>query len=282
MKAFFELIITFFKSLFNKKTENVIIEGDSVDEVADDTQVFTADTADNKAEELIEDDNDTDIAIEDVIASSLSKSKVKILIDNGHGDNTPGKRSPFSCYGTLPEIPFFEYKWNREIAEPLVERLKDLGYDAELIVPEITDISLGERVRRVNNICSKLGAGNVILVSVHANAAGNGKEWLSGRGWSAYTTKGTTKSDIFAEYLYKAAEKNFVGKKLRKDMSDGDSDQEANFYIIKNTNCPAVLTENFFYDNVEDVKYILSEEGREAVIQTHIDGIIDFIKYLGK
>jgi N-acetylmuramoyl-L-alanine amidase len=29
-------------------------------------------------------------------------------------------------------------------------------------------------------------------------------------------------------------------------MSDGDPDKEANLYVIKNTKCPAVLTENFF------------------------------------
>ena len=46
----------------------------------------------------------------------------------------------------------------------------------------------------------------------------------------------------------------------------------------KNQNVPAVLTENFFYDNEDDVKYILSEEGRKAVIKTHIDGITNYIK----
>jgi N-acetylmuramoyl-L-alanine amidase len=203
---------------------------------------------------------------------------VKILIDNGHGNNTSGKRSPYSQNKITPNIDFYEYKWNREIAKPIVDNLKEMGYNADLLVTEDIDISLTERANRVNKICAEYGSGNVILISVHANAAGNGQKWMTAKGWSAFTTKGNTKSDTIAEYLYAEAEKNFVGRKIRTDKSDGDKDWETNFYICQKSKCPAVLTENFFYDNEDDVKYILSEEGRNAVIKTHIDGIINYIK----
>lgn len=203
---------------------------------------------------------------------------VKILIDNGHGNNTSGKRSPYSQNKITPNIDFYEYKWNREIAKPIVDGLKEMGYNADLLVTEDIDISLTERANRVNRVCAEYGSGNVILISVHANAAGNGQKWLTAKGWSAFTTKGNTKSDTIAEYLYTEAEKNFVGRKIRTDKSDGDKDWETNFYICQKTKCSAVLTENFFYDNEDDVKYILSEEGRKAVIKTHIDGITNYIK----
>ena len=61
-------------------------------------------------------------------------------------------------------------------------------------------------------------------------------------------------------------------------MSDGDKDWESNFYVIHKTKCPAILTENFFYDNVDDVTYILSDEGKRAVVKTHVDAIINYIK----
>jgi N-acetylmuramoyl-L-alanine amidase len=152
------------------------------------------------------------------------------------------------------------------------------GYNASLLVTENNDISLSERVNRVNKICDEYGANNVILISIHANAAGNGTSWMNAKGWSAFTTKGKTKSDEISNYLYEEAENNFSDRKIRTDMSDGDKDWESNFTIIKNTKCPAVLTENFFYDNVDDVKYILSDEGKKAVIKTHVDGIINYIK----
>jgi N-acetylmuramoyl-L-alanine amidase len=203
---------------------------------------------------------------------------VKILIDNGHGNNTSGKRSPYSQNKIAPNIDFYEYKWNREIAKPIVDGLKEMGYNADLLVTEDIDISLTERTNRVNKVCTEYGSENVILISVHANAAGNGQKWMTAKGWSAFTTKGNTKSDTIAEYLYAEAEKNFVDRKIRTDKSDGDKDWETNFYICQKSKCPAVLTENFFYDNEDDVKYILSEEGRRAIIKTHIDGITNYIK----
>ena len=130
--------------------------------------------------------------------------------------------------------------------------LVDRGYDAELLVSEDDDISLEERVRRVNTACFLLGKANVILVSIHVNAAGNGSKWMNATGWSVYTCKGRTASDKLAECLCESAIKNFPGRRIRTDMSDGNVDWEENFYILRKSLCPAVLTENFFMDNHSD------------------------------
>lgn len=196
-----------------------------------------------------------------------------ILIDNGHGVNTSGKCSP--------DGKFREYKWNREMAHEVVAQLRERGYCAELIVKEDIDISLAERVKRANNKCNQLGVKNVILVSIHVNAAGNG-QWLNAKGWSCFTSKGLTKSDKIAEELYKVAEKLMPNRTMRKEYSDGDADWEAGFYILKNTKCPAVLTENFFMDNKDDLAYLTSAEGRKAIIATHVEGVINYIKEHGK
>jgi N-acetylmuramoyl-L-alanine amidase len=209
-----------------------------------------------------------------------------ILIDAGHGIDTKGKQSPkldqsMDVWDIFTENGRFkEWKFARVVAHDIVEKLKSYGYDARILVEEEKDISLKHRVDRVNKVCAKEGSKNVILVSVHANAVGDSSKWMTGRGWEAYTTKGTTKSDKLAECLYKRAEKNFNGQKIRKDTTDGDSDKEANFYIILNANCPAVLTENFFYDNKEDLAYMTSDEGLHAIERTHVEGIIDYIKQL--
>lgn len=198
---------------------------------------------------------------------------MKILIDNGHGLDTPGKCSPDKKY--------FEWAWAREIAQMICDELTNRGYDAQRIVPEKEDIDLPERARRVNEICGKVGTGNVILVSIHSNASGNG-QWMAARGWSAFTSKGKTKADELATAIYKEAEKNFIGHKIRTDYSDGDPDWEEGFYILRKTKCPAVLTENFFHDNREDVAYITSAEGKRAIVRTHVDGIINYIKAQGR
>ena len=194
---------------------------------------------------------------------------MKIFIDNGHGLMTAGKRSP--------DGQFREPFYNREIARRVVSDLRDRGLDAELLVPEDDDISLAERVRRVNAACFLLGKQNVILVSIHVNAAGNGTKWLNATGWSVYTCKGQTESDKLAECLCQAAIKNFPGHRIRTDMSDGDMDWEEGFYILRKSLCVAVLTENFFMDSISDLEYLQSRAGKQAVVNTHVEGIIEYL-----
>lgn len=107
---------------------------------------------------------------------------MKILIDPGHGRNTPGKCSP--------DGRFREYQYTREIAAAVVARLQALGHDAEVLVPEFEDIPLSERVRRVNAWCHRLGKDHVVLVSVHVDAAGSDGQWHTATGWSCYTSPG--------------------------------------------------------------------------------------------
>ena len=199
----------------------------------------------------------------------MTKNNIKILIDNGHGVNTPGKRSP--------DGRFREYAWAREIAHAIVADCKDLGYDAELLVPEEYDVCLSARCYRANCWCERLGKNNVLLVSIHVNAAGKGDRWYNATGWSAYTCKGQTRSDKLADCLYKQAGLWLPGHRLRMDYSDGDPDIESDFAILKKTACPAVLTENGFQDCEESLQFLESNEGKEAIIGLHVDGILDFI-----
>jgi N-acetylmuramoyl-L-alanine amidase len=43
------------------------------------------------------------------------------------------------------------------------------------------------------------------------------------------------------------------------------------------TNCPAVLTENLFMDNKEDVQLLLSAEGKNKIVNLHIKGILEYL-----
>ena len=59
---------------------------------------------------------------------------------------------------------------------------RDLLYrnlDEELLVPEDDDIPLSGRVGHISAHCLTLGKKNVIVVSIHVNAAGNGTKWLN-------------------------------------------------------------------------------------------------------
>ena len=67
------------------------------------------------------------------------------------------------------------------------------------------------------------------------------------------------------------------GHKIRTEKTDGDPDIEKDFTILKKTDCTAVLTENEFMDCEESLKFLESNEGKEAIIGLHVDGILDFI-----
>lgn len=205
-----------------------------------------------------------------------------ILIDNGHGRETAGKRSPEAAKGNFfSPLYFREYAWARRCAQGIHSVLTFLDYTCFLLVKEEEDVPLKERVERVNAYCRRYGKDNVLLVSVHNNAAGNGSKWMTACGWSAYTTKGVTRSDTLAARLYDAAEKMFQPplkvRRYTQELSVG-RDFEEGLYILKNTYCAAVLTENFFQDNKEDVLWLNSEEGLGACIDVHVQGIIDYIK----
>lgn len=182
------------------------------------------------------------------------------LLDNGHGVNCAGKRSPIWGDGSQ----LFEWEFNRDIVRRIAAKLDDLAIRYEILTPETNDVSLQERCRRANEYQHMYN--NCVLFSIHGNAGG-------GTGWECYTSRGTTKVDEIATLLYQEAEKEFTGWKIRKDYTDGDADKEANFYILRHTICPAVLTENFFMDNEKDCKFMLSEDGCERIAKIHINVI---------
>lgn len=188
-----------------------------------------------------------------------------ILIDNGHGGETPGKCSPD---GRLRE-----YAWTRQIARRVCDKLKAPGYDARLLVPELNDVSLRERVRRVNRICTGAGSNNVLLVSIHVNAAGTG-QWHNASGWTAWVAPNASRrSRQLASLLNaEAVRLNLKGNRSREPFFTG------NFAILRDTKCPAVLTENMFQDNRHDVDYLLSERGKSEITNLHVTAITEYLK----
>ena len=192
---------------------------------------------------------------------------LNLLIDNGHGRETPGKRSPD---GLLRE-----WEWTRRCAREVCARLNALGrVNAALVTPEEHDVSLAERVRRVNDICKRHGARNCLLLSIHNNAAGGGAQWLAARGFSPWVyTKAGEQARRMALILQTLAETR--GLKGNRAVPPRKY-WEANFYILKHTACAAVLTECLFQDNREDVDYLLSDEGFNTLVKLHVDAVIKF------
>ena len=192
-----------------------------------------------------------------------------VLIDNGHGKNTKGKCSP--------DKRIFEWEYCRELACRLYEKLLIEGIQAILLVPEEKDVSLSERVRREKKITkeAKKAGKETCFISLHLNAAGGDGKWKSARGWTCWIAQeASADSKKLAQLLYAEAEaRNLQGDRCVPKTKYWT----ANFTVCTDTSCPAVLTENLFQDNLEDVEYLLTEDGKNTLVDLHVAAIKKYI-----
>ena len=210
-------------------------------------------------------------------------SKVCVIIDPAHGVNTAGKGSPYTLNKVPPHLEFKEYLWSREICLMLAAELEKIGLEVCFTVTGDEEPGLLYRYMTANSHINQHPGMHHIFISIHNNAAGNGSKWCNARGWSAYTTPGQNNSDKFAECLYDAIEcySKGTGIKIRTDKRDGDRDIEANFAVLKGVKCPAVLTENLFQDNEDDVRLLLNDDIKKIIVKVHVEGILKFIDKMG-
>ena len=114
-----------------------------------------------------------------------------------------------------------------------------------------------------------------IFVSLHSDAAGN-SGWYPTQGMSVFVAKTSSQnSKTLARCIYTEAEEH--GIKVRKYKGDTIPYYSENFYVIKNTACPAILVEMFFHTNNEQVNWALTEEGKQQLTASITDGIDRFI-----
>lgn len=190
-----------------------------------------------------------------------------ICLDNGHGEDTPGKCSP--------DKKLKEYAYAREIVNILAKKLRAKDIKIYIVTPEQTDISLRERCRRINKVCRE-NNNKVISISIHCNAAGSGASWNTASGWSVFVSKNASQnSKRLAQCLYQQA-KNYNLQGNRSVPKEQYWVQD--LAMCRDTLCPAILTENMFQDNKQDVEFLLSEKGKQAIVDVHYNGILKYFE----
>lgn len=190
-----------------------------------------------------------------------------ILLDNGHGSDTPGKRSPVWSDGLYVQ----EWRYARMVVDGIADGLERMGIPYAVLVPEEKDVPLGERCFRANRIAARNGDHQVLLVSVHLNASDVVNK---GSGWEIHTYKGTSASDEYAKVFWNCAKEELGDRfPMRGDFIDGDPDWDSNFAILRDTVCPAVLTENLFMTNEKDCRFLMSDEGFKTIVDIHLKAI---------
>ena len=196
------------------------------------------------------------------------------LLDAGHGGmlddvytTAPGKMHVFD-----DGLTFYEGVNNRMIVDKLRAILLRNGIEHRLIHDRVSDTPLYERVARANRIHAEKT--NCIYLSVHSDAMPEGKHG-EGSGITVYTSLGKTRSDTIADVFCKNYQRRLGEFKLRKDLADGDLDKEQDFYVLRMTKCPALLTENLFFDNRAEAEFLLSETGQTRIAYAMFEAIFN-------
>ena len=203
-------------------------------------------------------------------------NKYLIALDDGHGMNTSGKRTPpltedLYIDGKLVRKKgevIKENEFNRAVVKYLAEALKRCGFDVLLVAPTDEDTPLATRVSRANN------ANADAYVSKHYNALG-----------SIWQTKAKGLVTII-HYNHQSKTKvlaNNVHEELWKLHSDHnctnygvrtDTDISGySLYVLRNTKMPAILTESGFMDNMTEVVDMLDTNFQQADAEATCKGI---------
>jgi len=192
-----------------------------------------------------------------------------IFLDGGHGGMINGiyQTYPRKMHSFSKNEILYEGVYNRIIKNKLIDRMLKLDIKYIDVCPTELDIDLDTRVDIINAYCKDFGNSNCLLISLHSNAG-------DGSGIEIWTSIGQTKSDLYAQMLGVQIKNDFPNVKFRADKSDGDLDKESNFYILKHTKCPALLSEFMFFDNYEDYKLMIKPGFQDK----YVDSLIEFIK----
>lgn len=207
-----------------------------------------------------------------------------VILGTAHRLREPGKCSP--------DKRLRECMYSREIILELKLKLEEYGIKTFV---DMTDLDLPKsmqtpsvklersrelalRVREVNDLCGFYGAKDCLYVSVHCNALGNDGKWHDANGWQVCVSpQASSKSRILADCLFDAAKA--YGLHMRQP-SQKQKYWEQSLYVLNNTLCPAVLTENLFQDNLADVDFLLSDFGRHSIERLHLEGILGYLKQI--
>lgn len=179
-----------------------------------------------------------------------------IAIDDGHGLETAGKRTPAFPDGLVMK----ENEFNRAVAALLDVHLKRCGFRTLLVAAGDTDTPLAERTAAANKAKADF------YISIHANAAGAGG-WSSARGIETYHYSGSVKGKAAAEILHRHL--------LSGTSLPNRGVKEADFQVLRETSMPAVLVEAGFMTNKEDAILLLSEAYRAECAEELARGICE-------
>lgn len=176
--------------------------------------------------------------------------EILVLVDDGHGEMTPGKRTPKFTDGSVIK----EHQFNQPVATKLVALLKHNGFSAHNITQGNADVTLPTRVKIANALAAihlrKYPNGKVIFISVHYNAMSD--KWSAASGVETYHYYGSKEGKRLAGDVHSEI--------LKGTVQSNRGVKEAGYYVIKYTSMPAILVELGFMSNLKEASLMLDQD----------------------
>lgn len=182
---------------------------------------------------------------------------ILIAIDDGHGENTLGKRTP--AISQLGGRVIRENEFNRKVADQLSVALQRCGFRTLFVAPGNSDISLSTRTATANK------ANAAAYVSIHYNAGG-------GEGVETYHYPGSSTGKRLAEAIH---------WHVRQGTKQKDRGvKSANFQVLRETKMPAALVEYGFMDDpgLEEARLMIDPKFIFECGEETAKGICDYFK----
>lgn len=232
------------------------------------------------------------------LAVSAAHKKMRIMVDPGHGGKDPG----------AVRRRMREKDWNLAVAKELASLLKKGGFEVKMTRENDTFIALSERSKMANNFKADL------FISVHTNASKN----RNAHGFQVYfrSEKATDKeaADVAAleneAMQYEEVHYNFVDALLQSlaknefvnessklagyvrnavykqpgigiAVNQNSSVRQANFYVLKGVNSPAILVEMGYISSAKDSARLSNKTVQKKMAQGIFNGVRDYAKKEG-
>lgn len=182
--------------------------------------------------------------------------KTRILIDPGHGGADPG-----AVHDGVRECDI-----NLTIARQLLALVDAAGMAGRMTRHADYSVSLEDRCQ-IEHLTEP-----DIFLSLHCNSFTS----PGVSGLEVFTSIGTTAADAAAQYVAQALKNTFPASRFRADISDGDDDKEANFYVLNNTKCPAMLVEMGFLSDPQERAWLQDKAIQGLIAEALVEGILNW------
>lgn len=193
-------------------------------------------------------------SVDVTIEEPSSKIQGIVLIDPGHGGHDSG-----TSISQKSKEEFSEKDFALAVGLELNHQLKKLGIQSKLTREKDEFVSLGMRARTANEIDP------AAFISIHANHSSD-------------------KSATGAQIKYNAADSSLLATSIRKALAGEFPELQfipsvvsANFFIIRNTDCPTVWIECGFFSNQRDFERLKQTYFQKLLARTLAIGIKDYL-----